>query len=72
MFPYCLTFVQPVQSVDVVLTHLSGRSKWNIWIRDGLHGGLVVGRESIPGINRAWVSYFYFFVNGKEEVKLSL
>lgn len=47
---YCLTLVQPVQSGDVILAHLSSCAKFNIGIGNGLHGGLVVAREGIPGI----------------------
>lgn len=47
---YSLTLVQPVQSGDVILAHLSSCAKFNIGIGNGLHGGLVVAREGIPGI----------------------
>lgn len=47
---YCLTLVQPVQSGDVILAHLSACAKFNIGIGNGLHSGLVVAREGIPGI----------------------
>lgn len=51
---YCLTLVQPVQSDDVILAHLSARAKFDIGIGNGLHGGLVVAREGIPGIMHSW------------------
>lgn len=47
---YCLTLVQSVQSGDVILAHLSARAELNIGIGNGLHGGLVVAREGVPGI----------------------
>lgn len=51
---YCLTLVQPVQSGDVILAHLSACAKFNIGIGNGLHGGLVVARKGIPGIMHIW------------------
>ena len=45
-----VTLIQPVQSKDVVLAHLGAGAEVNICIGDGLHSGLVVPREGIPGI----------------------
>ena len=53
MYSYCLTLVQPVQSEDVILAHLGARAEINICIGDGLHSGLIVPREGIPGIKIA-------------------
>lgn len=50
MFSYPLTFVKPVQPGDVVFAHLGGRAELNICVGDGLHSGLIVPGEGIPGI----------------------
>lgn len=62
-FSYCLTLVQPVQSGDVIVAHLGGCAKRNIWIGDRLHGGFIVTRESIPGIIQKTEMEFVLFMS---------
>ncbi len=49
----CSTFVQAVQSGDVILAHLGGRAKFNICVGDRRHRGLIVAGEGIPAITKS-------------------